>query len=80
MWIILLMLAGLAGLLALGALAALLWLGRTLNWAELDDDHTGLPTPAGRTWFGRLTAWAKPKHNLLTYRRDARGRFRKHRR
>lgn len=80
MWIILIAFAAVAGLTALCAITALLWLGRTLRWATLDDDQLDSHTTAGRTRFGWLSFWRKPKHSLLTYRRDRLGRFRRHRR
>lgn len=80
MWIILGALGAIAATLALTALGALVWLRRSLRWADLEDDHHGLAEPAHRSWLAWLTGWARPKHRLLTYRRDGRGRFRKHRR
>lgn len=79
MWIVLIVVAVLAGLIGLGALATLLWLGSTLQWSNLDDDRIDFSAPQGRKrfgWFGLL----KPRNDLLTYRRDALGRFRKYRR
>lgn len=80
MWTILIALAAVAGLLGLCAVLALLWLGRTLQWSTLEDDQIDFSTPTGRGRFRWFTSWMKPRDDLLTYRRDHLGRFRKHRR
>jgi hypothetical protein len=66
--------------LGLGALAALCWLGRSLAWSTIEDDESADAEhrrPLLPLW---LTAWLRPRSRRLTYRRDARGRFRRHRR
>jgi hypothetical protein len=77
---ILIIIAALAGLLGLGALAALLWLGRSLSWSTIEDDEPAAGTPRHRGLPLWLTAWLRPRRDLLTYRRDERGRFRRYRR
>lgn len=61
--------------------AALTWLFRTLKWEVIEDEEfqSGAAQSRAWTWSG-LKAWLKPKPRLLTYRRDHRGRFRRHRR
>ena len=58
-----------------------LWLVRSLKWESVDDDQLEYRLSRGRSsgrgWFGGLLA---PRHRLLTYRRDRRGRFRRYRR
>lgn len=68
----------LACLLGLGALAVLWWLGRSLTWSTIEDDAPADgERPHPLPW---LAAWLKPRSRRLTYRRDRRGRFRRHRR
>ena len=62
-------------------LAGCAWMLRSLRWEVVEDDdlhdHTGRKRAGALGW---LTAWLRPKALLLTYRRDERGRFRRHRR
>jgi hypothetical protein len=53
------------------------WLAR--SWEVVDDDDIRQHTGTSTFWFHAL-GWLKPKGWLLTYRRDERGRFRRHRR
>jgi hypothetical protein len=69
--------------IAVGFLAIMLglWLVRTLRWETVEDDRMefgpGQGRAPGRGWFRGLIA---SRQRLLTYRRDRRGRFRRHRR
>jgi hypothetical protein len=69
--------------IAVGIAALLLglWLLRTLKWEAIEDDQLEFRLPQGRS---RARGWLKgllvPRHRLLTYRRDRRGRFRRYRR
>lgn len=74
-------LAMLAVVILLGIVAAVVWLLRTLKWEVVDDDELQYRTARGRgSGWSWAKAWLKPGRPLLTYRRDRRGRFRRHRR
>jgi hypothetical protein len=77
---ILTIVAVLGGLLGLGALAALWWLGRALTWSTIEDDQSSDGAPHRSILPLWLAALLRPRSRLLTYRRDERGRFRRHRR
>lgn len=68
-----------AVLLALCALVtwASRWLAR--SWEVVDDDALRQHTGTSTFWFYAL-GWLRPNTPRLTYRRDERGRFRRHRR
>jgi hypothetical protein len=63
-------LAIIAAAATLAAIAGLAWLWLSSSWQVVDDESAPRP----------LRTWWKPKSRLLTYRRDGRGRFRRHRR
>ena len=62
------------------ATTGLVLMGRwlTRSWEVLDDDVVDVQS-AGAFWF-RLRGWFGRGPPRLTYRRDSRGRFRRHRR
>ena len=65
--------------LAVGALLALFarWVSR--SWAVVEDEEPEAGKVPGSVWSW-LLAWTGRGPRRLTYRRDERGRFRKHRR
>lgn len=71
---ILTIIAAIAGLLGLGALVALMWLGRSLSWSTLDEEEPRIGVPRQRVLPIWLTAWLKPRSELLTHHRDKPGR------
>jgi hypothetical protein len=68
-------------ILVLGTMVALAWLLRNISWEVLDDDQLdyGMPTQRVNA-FAFARNWLKARPKMLTYRRDNRGRFRRHRR
>ena len=62
---------------ALVALAVLAWRWLAKSWQVVEDER--LPGRAGSP-DGIIQSWFGLKPRRLTYRRDARGRFRRHRR
>jgi hypothetical protein len=65
--------------LGFAALFVLARLSRALRWEQVDDDRLHHELSTTRGW-AMLRGWFTPRHRLLTYRRDALGRFRRHRR
>lgn len=71
----------LALLIIVCTVAAFTWLFRTLKWEVVEDEEFQYSAAQSRAWgWSWLRAWLKPKPRQLTYRRDRRGRFRRHRR
>ena len=68
------LLGSIAALLALGAIA---WRWLAKSWQVIDEDR--IP-PSSRSDDSIIHSWFGLKPRRLTYRRDARGRFRRHRR
>lgn len=61
--------------------AAFAWLFRTLKWEVVEDDEFRYRAAQSRApGWAWLSAWLTPRPRQLTYRRDHRGRFRRHRR
>lgn len=71
----------LALVIVLCTVAAFAWLFRTLKWEVVEDEELFYRTaPSHASGWSWLRAWLKPRPRQLTYRRDRRGRFRRHRR
>ena len=72
-------LIGLTAAIGIACLFGVVWMLRSLRWEVVDDDqlHDRIGRGRGGTWF---TAWFRPRSQMLTYRRDERGRFRRYRR
>ncbi|HLV07600.1 MAG TPA: hypothetical protein VKY80_08020 [Croceibacterium sp.] len=68
------LLGSIAALLALGAIA---WRWLAKSWQVIDEDRIA---PSSRSDDSIIHSWFGLKPRRLTYRRDARGRFRRHRR